>query len=111
MKAKMSLLLASATLSVVSHAGEPRCAERIAQGTVAVVRVVPGMTVQIDLPPGAHVGNEERPDSGTKVYYKGGATQSPLIFPTNQGRYEVCAVLAKDGEQPDQHVVLSRRNR
>ncbi len=110
MKGKVPVLLACATFSVVCHAGETRCVDRIAQGSVAVVRVVPGKTVQIDLPPGVRVGNDERPDAGTKVYYKGGATSLPLSFPTNQGRYDVCAVLAKAGEQPDQHVVLTRHN-
>ncbi|MBA9939335.1 hypothetical protein [Ralstonia insidiosa] len=109
MKAQLYVFLTAATISVVTHAGEPRCADRIAQGSVVVIRVNPAETVQIDLPPGVHVGSDKHPDAGTKVYYKGGATDLPLSFPTNEGRYEVCAVLAKSGEKADQHVVLTRR--
>lgn len=110
MKAKITILIAAMAISAASHAGELNCADRIAQGSVAVVRVIPTDTVQIDLPPGVHVGSGDLPDAGTKIYYKGGATDRPLVFPMNNGRYEVCAVLVKSGEKPDQHVVLNRRN-
>lgn len=111
MKTHAALLLAgTAAWSVASHADELRCADRIAQGSVAIVRVVPTETVRIDMPPGVHVGTDTFADARATIFYKGGATDHPLTFATDQGRYEVCAVLAKSGEKPDQHVVLARRN-
>lgn len=111
MKTHAALLFAGATAwSVASHADELRCADRIAQGSVAIVRVVPTETVRIDMPPGVNVGTDAHTDARATIFYKGGVTDHPLSFATDQGRYEVCAVLAKSGEKPDQHVVLARRN-
>lgn len=89
--------------------GKLRCADLIARGSVAVVRVMPDEVVRIDLPRGVQAAGVDA-GAGTSIYYKGAETEFPMSYPTNEGRIEVCAVRAKEGDAVDRHVVLTRRH-
>jgi len=92
-------------VSVPCLADEMTCAERIAQGSAAVVHVDPAVTVQIDLPARTHTEADDR-----RIFYKGGETRLPMKFPTTAGIFYVCAVLVQPGTDPDFHVVLKQLN-
>lgn len=99
-----------------SGAAELTCKQRMAQGSVVVIKVAPGHVTEVGVPDGERItglkssSTQTASEDGRFFLYTGGATRFPISIRTTDARYSICAVEAKPGVVADTVVSLSRRD-